>query len=198
MINFYPLIENFPKYMALILAKVPMEDSPEANMARHWLIHNLNIERLHAKWYRDWIRGFGVPQELMQKEYFPTPEVDAVNNFLWKLCTYGTLPEAIAGLNFAIEGPTGIWSQRVYENIRNYEGVDGVQMTGKSLIWLKAHAKYDDHHPDEALEIVKCFATNQEEQARVIRAAKNGMAYYAMAAEAGYSMKMTTTTAKVA
>ena len=49
MINFYPLIENFPKYMALILAKVPMEDSPEANMARHWLIHNLNIERLHAE-----------------------------------------------------------------------------------------------------------------------------------------------------
>ncbi len=187
MIDFYPLVENFPKYMALVLSKVPMEDSEKVKMARGWLIQNLNIERLHADWYREWIWGFGVPREITQKEVFPTPSVDAVNNYLWKVCTYGTLAEAIAGLNFAIEGPTGEWSKRVYENIRNYQGVEGVELTGKSLIWLKAHAKYDDHHPEEALEIIKAFATTEEEQEKVKRAIKNGMAYYAMAAEASYN-----------
>jgi len=187
MIDFYPLIENFPKYMALILPKVPIEDSARCNMARSWLIQNLSVERLHANWYRDWIWAFGVPKKATNTEHYPTPEVNAVNNFLWNVCTYGTLPEAVAGLNFAIEGPTGIWSKRVYKNIRKYTNVDGVELNGKSLVWLKAHVKYDDHHPEEALEIIKAFTTTPAEQARAIRAAKHGMAYYAMAAEASYN-----------
>ena len=149
MLDFYPLIENFPKYMALILSRIPMENNEKCNMARHWLIQNLNIERKHADWYRNWIWGFGVPREATDNEVFPCPEVDAVNNFLWKLCTYGTIPEAIAGLNFAIEGPTGKWSERVYENIREYENIEGVELTAKSLIWLKAHAKY--HYPSHTV-----------------------------------------------
>ncbi len=198
MIDFYPLVENFPKYMALVLSKVPMEDTEEAKMARSWLIQNLNIERLHADWYRDWIWGFGVPRERTQGEVFPKPEVDAVNNFLWKVCTYGTLAESIAGLNFAIEGPTGEWSKAVYKNIRKYEGVEGVILDRKSLMWLKAHAKYDDHHPEEALEIIKAFATTEDEQERVKRAIRNGMSYYAIAAEASYNSGSRGDFAKVA
>ena len=186
MIDFYPLVENFPKYMALILSKIPMENNKKCNMARYWLIENLNIERKHADWYRDWIWGFGVPKEATDIEVHPSPAVDAVNNFLWKICTYGTIPEAIAGLNFAIEGPTGKWSRRVYENISNYENLDGVEVSPKSVIWLKAHAKYDDHHPEEALEIIKEFAHEPKEQARVKRAAIHGMTYYAMAAKSSY------------
>ena len=63
---------------------------------------------------------------------------------------------------------------------------DGVKITRKSLAWLNAHARYDDHHPDEALEIIKAFATTEEEQQKSIRAVKNGMSYYAMAAKASY------------
>jgi pyrroloquinoline quinone (PQQ) biosynthesis protein C len=186
MVCFNPLIENFPKYMALILPKVPAGDTPRNNMARAWLIQNLNIERLHAAWYRDWIWAFGVSREITNQEVHLPPEMDAVNNYLWKVCTYGTLPEAIAALNYAIEGPTGIWTKRVYKNINHYEKHDGVKITRKSLAWLNAHARYDDHHPDEALEIIKAFATTEEEQGKSIRAVKNGMSYYAMAAKASY------------
>ncbi len=188
MLDFYPLVENFPKYMALILSRIPMENNKKCNMARYWLIENLNIERKHADWYRNWIWGFGVPKAATDKEVFPRPEVDAVNNFLWKICTYGTIPEAIAGLNFAIEGPTGKWSKSVYENISSYENEEGVDINPKSVIWLKAHARYDDHHPEEALEIIKEFAVDPVEQERVKRAVINGMTYYAMAARASFKM----------
>ncbi|NIQ00500.1 MAG: iron-containing redox enzyme family protein [Nitrospinaceae bacterium] len=188
MTNFIPLIENFPKYMALILAKVPSGDTDRNNMARTWLIQNINIERKHADWYRDWIWAFGVSKEYTRTEYYPEPAVDAVNNYLWRICTYGQVHEAVAAVNFAIEGPTGIWSKRVYQNIDRYEGREGVEMTKKALIWLKAHAHYDDHHPEEALELVKAFAASEEEQEQALRAAKTSMAYYAMAAEASYEM----------
>ncbi len=188
MLDFYPLVESFPKYMALILSRIPMENNDKCNMARYWLIENLNIERKHADWYRDWICAFGVPREVMDKEVFPCPEVDAVNNFLWKICTYGTIPEAIAGLNFSIEGPTGKWAKSVYKNISKYKNMEGVVLDVKSTMWLKAHARYDDHHPEEALEIIKAFALNEEEQERVRRAAINAMTYYAMASQASYKM----------
>ena len=189
MINFYPLVQNFPKYMDLLLPKTPMDDSPGATMTRHWLNENINFERLDATWYRTWITGFGVPRELTAKEIYPAPEVDALNNFLWKVCTYGTLPEAIAGLNFAVGGPTGKWAERVHRNIRKYHGAEGVDMSRRSLIWLRAHANCGQHS-NEALEIIKALATDKEEQERVVRAAKNGMAYYALAAETGYQMSM--------
>jgi pyrroloquinoline quinone (PQQ) biosynthesis protein C len=157
-------------------------------MAREWLMQNLNIERLHANWYRDWIWAFGVSKDITSQEVHLPPEMDAINNYLWKVCTYGTLPEAIAALNYAVEGPTGIWTKRVFKNIKRYEKHDGVKITRKSLAWLNAHARYDDHHPDEALEIIKAFATTEEEQQKSIRAVKNGMSYYAMSAKASYEM----------
>lgn len=188
MVCFNPLVENFAKYMALILPKVPPGDTPRNNMARAWLIQNLNIERLHAAWYRDWLWAFGVPREITNQEVHLPPEVDAINNYLWKICTYGTLPEAIAALNYSIEGPTGIWTKRLCKNIKRYEKRDGVKITRKSIAWLNAHARYDDHHPEEALEIIKAFATTEEEQGKCIRAVKTGMSYYAMSAKASYEM----------
>jgi pyrroloquinoline quinone (PQQ) biosynthesis protein C len=58
----------------------------------------------------------------------------------------------------------------------------------KSTIWLKAHARYDDHHPEEALEIIKAFAADEGEQTRVRRSAINWMSYYTMADKARYEM----------
>jgi pyrroloquinoline quinone (PQQ) biosynthesis protein C len=41
LVYFYPLIETFPQYMALNLAKVPAGSSLLNSRARHWQISNI-------------------------------------------------------------------------------------------------------------------------------------------------------------
>ena len=172
--------------MNLCVAKAP--DTEQGRIAKSWLAHNIKIERRHAQWYRDWAIGFGVSEKIFEKPINPPPEIDAVNNFLWRVCTYGSLVEAVAGLNYAIEGPTGVWTRLVYPNIKRFENRDGVGLDSKSLLWLRAHAVYDEVHPEEALEIIKTLAKSDNDRKGAIRAAKSGMDYYAMAAEACYTL----------
>lgn len=185
-INFYPLIEAFPKYMALNLAKVPAGNSEWDEKLRWWLITNMNVEREHTGWWKQWANGFSVPDEALQGEIYPPPEMDAINHYLWRICTHGSLAEGIAATNFAVEGPTGEWTKSVKEGLRKYKGVDGVVITEETLKWVAGHAKYDDGHPVEALEIIKAYATTREEQQKVKQAAKRAMEYYAMALDACY------------
>lgn len=187
LLYFYPLIEAFPKYMGLTLAKVEQEDSRRNNAAREWLLQNINIERKHMLWYRQWAIDFGVSRKDLKK-VVPPPEIDAVNNYLWRVVHGGSLAESLAAVNFGIEGPSGVWSKRAQKRIEIYKKRKGVKFRNGTLFWIKAHADYDDKHPEEALELIKMFARSREEQDRVTLAAQRSMAYYAMAADAIYSL----------
>jgi len=187
LINFYPLIETFPKYMALNLAKVPPGDIPCNKRASSWLTLNIDQERLHTRWWQQFAAGFKVPKNILSTEVIPPPEMDAINNYLWRVCTYGSLAEGISAANFAIEGPTGEWTKRVKTGFQKYRGVEDIEINDKTLEWIDAHADYDDKHPDEALEIIKAFALLPEEQERVRRAAKRALEYYALALDYAYS-----------
>ncbi len=186
LINFYPLIENFPKYMGLNLAKAPADGSSRSRKARDWLIKNMNVERLHAVWWRDFALGFGVSKRDLEVFISPPAEMDAINNYLWHVCAHGTLAEGVCASNFAIEGPTGEWTKQVEASLRRYAGVEGISVNKRTLQWVSAHASYDDRHPYEALEIVKAFAETPEEQEKVKLAAKRAMEYYALALESCY------------
>lgn len=188
LVNFYPLIENFPKYMALNLAKVPAGGAVWSRRARYWLIKNINQERLHAGWWKEFARGFGVAPRQLEAEIFPPAEMDAINNYLWHVCTHGSLAEGISAANFAVEGPTGVWTKLVSKGIKGYEGLEGTRLTPKSLEWITAHADYDDRHPHEALEIVKAFAKTEAERERVKLAARRSLEYYALALDACYKL----------
>jgi pyrroloquinoline quinone (PQQ) biosynthesis protein C len=186
LINFYPLIETFPKYMALNLAKVPPGNAIWNKRASSWLTVNIDQERLHTKWWRQFAVGFKVPKNALEGEVIPPPEMDAINNYLWRVCTYGSLAEGISAANFAIEGPTGEWTKRVRDGFEKYRGVAGVEINEKTLEWIVAHADYDDRHPEEALELIKAFATTPEECAKVERAARRALEYYALALDYSY------------
>ena len=186
LINFFPLIESFPKYMALNLAKVPAGGKSLNKRTRDWLIRNINQERLHTGWWRDFAFGFGVSKSALDEEIQPPPEMDAINNYLWRISTHGSLAEGISAVNYAVEGPTGEWTRVVLEGIRKYKGVAGTRINEKTLEWVTAHAEYDDRHPEEALEIVKAYATTEEEQERVKRAAKRSLEYYSLALDTCY------------
>ncbi len=52
------------------------------------------------------------------------------------------------------------------------------------MVWLNAHAKYDDKHPYEAMELIKLCATTTEMRAKAFAAAKRGLEYYLIALDA--------------
>lgn len=188
LVNFYPLIENFPRYMALNLAKVPAGGSPWNKKTRFWLIRNINQERLHTGWWRDFAHGFGVSRSVLDEEIHPPAKMDAINNYLWRVSTHDSLAEGISAVNYAVEGPTGEWTKAVVDGIKKYRGVKGTHITEKTLEWVSAHAAYDDRHPDEALEIIKAFATTKESRDRVTYAASRSLEYYSLALDACYQM----------
>jgi pyrroloquinoline quinone (PQQ) biosynthesis protein C len=188
LVNFYPLIESFPKFMALNLAKVPAGGKAWNKRTRFWLMTNINQERLHTGWWREFAFGFGLSRSALDEEIYPPAEMDAINNYLWRISTHGTLAEGIAACNFAVEGPTGEWTRSVVDGIRKYKNVAGTHISDKTLEWVTAHAKYDDKHPDEALEIIKAYAVTKEEQERVKRAARRSLEYYALALDACYKL----------
>ena len=186
MISFYPLIESFPQYLGLNLAKVPSGNGELNNSTRDWLITNISQERLHAKWWRKMARRFGVSPNALDSKNYPPAEVDAINNFLWRICTHGTLPEAIAAANFAVEGATGEWTKAVSLAFKRFPHCEEIQLTDNDLEWITAHANYDDKHPVEALEIVKAFANDETDRNAVKQSTKRALEYYALALEATY------------
>lgn len=181
LLNFYPLVANFPAYMALNLAKATDLDTPGVLEARNWLITNIKIEERHLYWYRDWARGLGITDEEMDR-VTPPPAMDAVNHYLWQINQRGTLYEGLAATNLAIEWPTGEWTQAAVRGMKLYQKEGVLEMNRRSMAWLRAHAHYDDHHPEEAMELIKRLCTDDESRERAFHAARRGMEYYLLAA----------------
>ncbi len=188
LINFYPLIKSFPTYMALTLSKLSSADTAFGMKTRQWLLGNIRVERRHAEWWKDWAAGFGVPRDLLEGEICPPPEMDAINNFLWRTCTRGSFVEAISAANFAIEGPTGQWTKYVQEGMTKYKTVKGVKVNDKTMKWIRTHANYDDQHPQEAFDIIKCSIDTADDRKKAEKAVIRSMEYYALALDACYEL----------
>jgi pyrroloquinoline quinone (PQQ) biosynthesis protein C len=158
-LEFWCVVEAFPKYMGLTLAKTTFGRSPRDYLARDWLIGNIRIESMHAAWYLDWAHAHDI-SEAQLLAHRPGPEIAALHEWLFSIAHRGSLAQAIGAINYAMEGTTGIWSRRVYSAFeRRYANTPDAT---RSLAWLRAHAKYDDMHPIEALEIVKMSAHPHE------------------------------------
>ncbi len=152
MTGIWPVIERFPAYMALSLLKTRFGRSPGDNLARRWLVRNIRVEQNHAEYWLNWAEGAGVSRDDVLHGQAPHG-TGTLANWCEEICTDGTLAASIAATNYAVEGATGQWSQRVYESKAYVESFPPKQRAG-SLRWLQLHAAYDDAHPWEALEIV--------------------------------------------
>ncbi|HEX6838485.1 MAG TPA: iron-containing redox enzyme family protein [Polyangia bacterium] len=148
------------------------------------------IEGRHAEWYLDWLDAVGVSSE-EAVAHVPCDEVRALHDHLWQVCDCGSLAEGIAATNWAIEGVTGIWSRGVAETFRGYAD-DGVRVDARSMMWLNAHARYDDAHPDEALEALKLYIDGEGGRRGnplgVQWSARRALELFAAAVERGYDL----------
>jgi pyrroloquinoline quinone (PQQ) biosynthesis protein C len=179
LVQFYPLIEIFPKLAALNLARAP---DPAA---ARFLMENIHAETRHAQYWLDMGVAFGVPRDAMLA-CEPVPEVDTLNNWLWTVAYRGTFGEAVSATHFALESAAGQICRRVEPGLQAYGRKPGVTLTGDTFRWVREHAKYDDQHPAEALEIIMRCADTTLLQERVERAAGKSLDYLRLALDACY------------
>lgn len=184
LLNFYPLVENFPKYMALNLAKV-RPGLPGHEESKNWLIDNIKVEQRHAYWYQDWAKGFGISQQELETVR-PSAGMDAVNHYLWNIDANGSLAEGIGATNLAIEWATGEWTVSVVNGMEAYAKRGEAEITRHTMAWLRAHASYDDAHPHEAMELIKRLAVTPEDQEKALFATRRGLEYYVLALDDCY------------
>jgi pyrroloquinoline quinone (PQQ) biosynthesis protein C len=180
-IQLYPFIEAFPKYIALNITKA--EDPVSTGI----LIDNVRVEKRHAQQWLAMSECFGIDvNEIASVQ--PIPKVDALSHWLWSINTQGSLAEAVSANTYAIEGVTSGIARLTLKGFPCYDGVDGVRLNKKAYWWMEAHATYDDEHPIEALEIIKRYATTKDQQHKVEFAAKRSLEYLLLALDACYEM----------
>jgi pyrroloquinoline quinone (PQQ) biosynthesis protein C len=152
MMGLWPFIERFPSFMALNLLKTRYGRSPGDDKARRWLVRNIRVEQNHAEYWLMWAEGAGVPRATVLNG---SAAVGTQTLARWceEICARGSLAASIAATNYAVEGATGEWSQRVFDSQEYAESFPAATRKS-SLRWLQLHAAYDDTHPWEALEIV--------------------------------------------
>ena len=178
-IQLYPFIETFPKWIALNITKT--RDS----VSRGYMIDNVRMEKRHAEMWAHMAQGFGITlEELNTVE--PLPEVEALSHWLWSINTQGTLAEGVAATNYAIEGVTHDIAKLMLKGFPHYEAREGVHLDKKAYWWAEAHARYDDLHPQQALEITKLYTTKDLQQ-KVTFATRRSLEYLLMALETCYT-----------
>ncbi len=152
MVGVFPVIEQFPQYMALSLLKVQYGRTRGHDMARTYLIRNIRVEQGHAEYWVEWALASGVSREELIYGSAPSA-AQALSHWCWHTCERDSLPASMAATNYAIEGATGEWSCLVCSQ-DTYENSFDPSVRKKAMKWLKMHAQYDDTHPWEALDII--------------------------------------------
>ena len=173
MLQIYPFIHVFPKFLAEALIKV------EDDYSRSFFINNIRVEKAHAEHWLWMGAGFGVRREdmlaLADGAKPVLRDVQSLTDWLWYINNKGCLAEAVAATSFAIEGIAGDIARKVPSGFQYYKDEPGVDLSPKTYRWMKEHAHYDDEHPKIALEIVERYATTERVQTRVMFAAKRSL-----------------------
>ncbi len=169
----YPFIHDFPKFLAEGLIKV------EDDFSRTFLIENIRIEKAHAEHWLWMGEGFGLDRQQMldlaEGRTMVQRDVQSLTDWVWRINVTGSLAEAVAATSFAIEGIAGALARKIATGFEAYRGKPGVDMNPKTYKWIREHAHYDDEHPKFALEIVKKYAVTERSQRQVMFAAKRSL-----------------------
>ncbi|PWF47613.1 TenA family transcriptional regulator [Massilia glaciei] len=157
----WPVIEQFPQFMAVNLCKVQYGRSRGEDMARKYLMRNIRVEQHHADLWTQWAAACGVDKKDLLDSAVPV-ETQALNHWCWHSCERSSLATSMAATNLAIEGATGEWSTLICSS-DTYENSFPPELRKQATRWLRLHAQYDDTHPWEALEIICSLIGNRAE-----------------------------------
>ena len=148
----WPVIEQFPQYMARNLLKVRYGKHRGHDMARRYLIRNIRVEQNHADHWVHWAAACGVDSHSLLHDG-QALETLTLSHWCHQVCDRESLEVAMAATNYAIEGATGEWCSAVCAK-EDYARQFPKEKRAKAMKWLALHAHYDDEHPWEALDII--------------------------------------------
>jgi pyrroloquinoline quinone (PQQ) biosynthesis protein C len=172
-LQLYPFIHAFPKFLAEALIKV------EDEYSRSFLIDNIRVEKAHAEHWLWMGEGFGIHRSemmaLAEGERALLRDVQSLSDWIWYINAKGSLAEAVAATSFAIEGATGDLSRALLKGFESYGSRAGVTMNPRTTKWFRNHAKYDDEHPRIALEVVVRYAQTERSRMKVMTAARRSV-----------------------
>ena len=173
LLQLYPFIHAFPKFLAEALIKV------EDEYSRSFLIDNIRVEKAHAEHWLWMGEGFGIHRSemmaLAEGERALLRDVQSLSDWIWYINAKGSLAEAVAATSFAIEGATGDLSRALLKGFESYGSRDGVTMNPRTTKWFRNHAKYDDEHPRIAIEVVARYAQTERSRMKVMTAARRSV-----------------------
>ena len=131
-------------------------------------------------------KGWGLSEaEVLGTELLP--EMQALNNYLWRLCLDADLVEPIAAINVALKGLTEeIISSSWPALMRHYHGRDGVALDEFATAWLAVHVPANLEHRRNALTLLNAYATSPESQARATFAARRALEYLGLGFDGCY------------
>lgn len=152
LIGGWPVVEQFPLYMSQNLLKTRFGRSPGEDMARRWLMRNIRVELNHADHWLRWAEAYGIGIADLHAQKVPV-ELHALGHWSWHTSASDDLAVSMAATHYAIEGATGEWSALVCSSDAYEHSLPAEQRKG-AMRWLRLHARYDDDHPWEALEII--------------------------------------------
>jgi pyrroloquinoline quinone (PQQ) biosynthesis protein C len=156
--NGWPVVQQFPQYMAMNLCKLRYGHSRGEDMARRYLTRNIRVEQNHAEYWIDWAAGHDLKRHTLLKAN-GRAMAHALSHWCWKSSNVDPLAASIAATNYAIEGVTGEWSSLICSS-DTYALSFPESSRKKTMRWLHLHAEYDDAHPWEALDIVATLLGN--------------------------------------
>ncbi|TCP11574.1 pyrroloquinoline quinone (PQQ) biosynthesis protein C [Crenobacter luteus] len=151
LVGAWPVVEQFPQYMAQNLLKVRYGRQRGEDMARRFLIHNIRVAQSHAEHWIAWAEACGIGRAELHAQRVPS-EMHALSHWCWHICAHDPLWLAMAATNYAIEDATGDWAALVCSS-GAYEASFAPGARRRATRWLTLHA-HDDAPPWEALEIV--------------------------------------------
>ena len=174
LVAFYPIIRDFPTWLGMLLERAPDD-------GRQFFRDNIRVERRHEAMWRAMGDAFGVPRERFHEPGPPVVPVEIFHEFLTATCRNAPFGWAVSATNYAIEGMAQKISEKALRGLNQNEKIGP-----KGRWWLEQHAKYDDEHPLQALEIVKRSVERGESTDAVTHAAFQSLALMREAMVAAY------------
>jgi pyrroloquinoline quinone (PQQ) biosynthesis protein C len=175
MVEFYPIIRDFPGWLETLQAR-----SPEEGLA--FFRENLRVERKHAMMWQAMGEGFGVPLSRFSAGERGNDAVQEFHAYLTAMCEEAQFASAVAATNYAVEGVAQGISAKALEGLQHHR-----QLGDRGRWWLEEHAKYDDEHPILAMELIKgCVARGEDEPERIAEAAARSLELMRLAMDASY------------
>jgi pyrroloquinoline quinone (PQQ) biosynthesis protein C len=174
LVAFYPIIRDFPHWLEVLLERSPDD-------GREFFEENIKVERRHDAMWRAMGDGFNVPRERFQRPEPMIPDVCAFHGYLTDMGRCAPFGAAVSATNYAVEGCAQKISEKALRGLGKNESIGP-----KGRWWLEEHAKYDDQHPAQALEIIKRCVYRGESPSTVTDAALRSLGLMRDAMVAAY------------